>query len=977
MTIRVPVSSLQNKWFDAQTVDEDDLNVEQSHNTQSTSSIVQNFFGSGVLLESPLPRVIFDTDILDSIQAALLAAGNFDGAGINPILQPSDPNEGNQLTVELSGSTVFGRYSSKVLIIGLSFDGQLIMDKFFFHKNETQTTKNHYVKILTVMFNDFLGNNNCSRNWEGRIIIRETLPFEISRDPKSSSQDYQPDLFFRDFKVSDPNYTLFETLQVAIGPEYDVDSLNINTTGIQPHRSIVSGDVTTQIGEKFLTTTDNIQKITLLLGVEKNVSAPVNDWFNWNGDLVISLYPLQTTVDCPTDIIPELMIEFEPEPRPVVEISLNQSELRSLGYTLTDIAQPVDFVFSNTVISQPGGVKKNSYYEISIKRSGANNLGTLFVEVGVSRETTSRLTMFSGSWVDVADQDLWYQVWSDSAKFATGMAYDAGVGVMSTKTVLDETNGSTKDNQQGFFSFVSTGESINNTAIVQAISKESYSVQDERTGNPVFSRQQFEPSFSFVTNDTLSQIKKTAEPLILGCVSDINPKSNVDFNFEQNYPGLAKGNSFTIINPGANLLSLRLLGSKLLPDNICATFEYRIFKSILCTDGYGDVNGDGYITQEDVTRAAELIGLSINNPTTQQLIVDGYVSTLEILRADVNGDGYVSSDDVNLIQEYVDRKINTFPVGTSFTHLQLLVQPSVGRSDGYFDCDGYIRDGYSTIDPSTLLPIELEYYGNPIRSNIDGDNPVVWNSIPFNPVECTIEFQPFWQDWLLGLAAKARELPVSFTYPESISKTACASSAMFNCSDRAGEKPACDSGRNDFYVPGNLILGSGELLRPDGSAVKSDIEYATIIFELPLSQLAESSIDIFRSFIADRGDGFTNSSYLAAKYYDCTFVQQEDLALNKVRFDVSIQSFVKNIDGYTVEDGYGIIDDNLIGVFMDHSTGILKLTARDNENNPYFRTLVSRIQVIAALKKSGWNNQILTINQFELENLSTPSLLVP
>ena len=99
----------------------------------------------------------------------------------------------------------------------------------------------------------------------------------------------------------------------------------------------------------------------------------------------------------------------------------------------------------------------------------------------------------------------------------------------------------------------------------------------------------------------------------------------------------------------------------------------------------------------------------------QQKIIDGYFSTLEILRADVDGDGYITATDVGLITSYVNKVTNAFPVGSSFTHLCFQVQQSIGRYDGYFDCDGYVRlDGYTgqnIVDPSSLSPSELIYDG--------------------------------------------------------------------------------------------------------------------------------------------------------------------------------------------------------------------------------------------------------------------------
>src|SRR5690606_11245707 len=159
----------------------------------------------------------------------------------------------------------------------------------------------------------------------------------------------------------------------------------------------------------------------------------------------------------------------------------------------------------------------------------------------------------------------------------------------------------------------------------------------------------------------------------------------------QNLPGLVNGNVFTVINPDPDLLSLRLVGSKLLP-NTDSNNDYRIFKTLLCTDNYGDVNGDGEIDQLDIARASQLVGESLFFESTQQKIIDGDIQTLELLRADVNGDGYITSDDVTIITNYVSRSINSFPAGSTFQHLDIYVQQSIGRFDGYHDCtDGYIR----------------------------------------------------------------------------------------------------------------------------------------------------------------------------------------------------------------------------------------------------------------------------------------------
>src|SRR5574338_702623 len=99
MTKRTPVSSQQNIWFDAQQVDDIDLNLEQEHNTTIQSSIINNHIGTGVLPEVLVENILFDSD---------LASGFLDGTAIFAQNQPIDNNLGNQLQVELTRSAAAG-----------------------------------------------------------------------------------------------------------------------------------------------------------------------------------------------------------------------------------------------------------------------------------------------------------------------------------------------------------------------------------------------------------------------------------------------------------------------------------------------------------------------------------------------------------------------------------------------------------------------------------------------------------------------------------------------------------------------------------------------------------------------------------------------------------------------------------------------------------------------------------------------------
>lgn len=961
MTTRIPVSTTQNHWNDAQRVDRTDMVTEQTHKNQNDAAIINNHFGSGILPSAPTQVVLFDSTNLNATQAALLAAGNFDGTGLSAHVQPSDSNLGNQLEVELIGPTdAFGRLSTKVLIIGTDFQSQIQYDRFWFYKAEKQVTRKHYTRILAIFFIDFKGNNNCSRDLGGEIVIREAASFQLSRDPIMVAQDTEPNLFFRDFKVADAGKTLSQTIQDGIGSEFSFDALDINTT-VKQNRTLVAGDVVTKIGQKFNATTNNIQKITLLLGAGRDDEAAVEDRYDWTGELVVSVYELQTTVSCPTDIVPELAIEFEPKPQPIAQLSFDQADLEDIGYVLTDIPQPVDFVFSDTKLGSTTNptIVAGRYYVVTINRAGAANSGMLFTGVGNNVLDDGRLTLYAGtSWVDVPEEDMWFQVWTDAAKVADGQAYDAGNGIQIEKTEINE-DGAEVDFAFDAQPFADSGEGILNTGVVQAVQAQSVEEQDERTGNEVFSRQKFEAEFSFVTNADLEELKAVSEPLIIGCASDINPKLNENFDKIQTLPGLAKGDTFIVVNPDADLLSNTLLGSKLIPnvDNIGK--NYRIYQVKLCSDGYGDVDGNGIIDSFDIARAAELIGESLSSATTQQKIVNGEIDTLELIRADVDGDGYITTNDVNLITQYVNRQINGFSVGSTFTHLEIKVQNSIGRYDGYFDCDGYIRlDGYggkNVVTSGELDPVELIYDGYFAPIFIESD--AAFTTVPFVDVTYRILAQPFWQDYLVVFNSHARQVPAAFTFDEEVEDF---STSTALCTDRSDVELSCSPGRTDFFVPDNLIIGSGQIIRPDGTPYPVDFEVGQVILQLPEEVLEEAHIDVFNKFVAEASGGKTSAGYNAMKFADGSFVSKQALALNQVRFHTSLQALNVNLDGYEDLDGFGVIVNPIVGIHMS-ADGILTLNLRDLEVDSVLKSLVTKIQISVFLKKGSFNNEALVI----------------
>jgi hypothetical protein len=633
--MRIPVSAPQNIWFDTQNVDNTNLTLEQTHDNTIQSGIIDSHFGSGVLPDSLIQRVLFNSES---------ANGLLDGKPINIQSQPSDSNNGNQLQIELCESKASGNRTVKVLIIGLDFQNNLQYDRFTFDRNEKQLSSKHYRSILTLLFNDFIGAPSQSLNLGGIITIKEANPLTLSRDCVMISQDIEPNLFFRDFFVTTGS-TLAGTLAAAL-PSYNIDNLNINIAPLS-YASIVENDVSSQVAQKFLVSTNNIQKITLLLSVI-NDTTPSN--LVWTGDLLISLYPLQSTVSCPTDITPQAPIDFDPSNIPLAQLSVNYSTLLASGIQLNTVSQPVDFIFSNTPVGSGLVIQPGNYYAITVKRAGSADTCQIQLALGSNSTSDTWETLFNGSvWVDVPEQSLWFQVWTDAAKVSDGQAYDAGNGAFVPKTQINSTTGLTEDYVLNDIQFVRNDLYY---ALFQAITQDSNQVQSERTGEPVFTEQQLVPSISLLNAASLANIQNVSEPLILGTISDQNIKTYNAFSSTltaafHEYGMIGNQLVMKVITDSTDgyrydqniieLVSLlvtgALNGAKIIPNTANPSFYYKISKAELISMMYGDVNGDGVVDGNDLLAAQPLLGANLNVipsysqyiQQTELFVADGYL----------------------------------------------------------------------------------------------------------------------------------------------------------------------------------------------------------------------------------------------------------------------------------------------------------------------------------------------------------------
>ena len=635
MNKRSPVSGIQNKYFDSEQLDENDLTLEQNYNNAFQTGLINNHIGNGVLPNNLVNSILFDSSKL---------SGLLDGKALSTFVnQPSDTNYGNQLEITLSDSKAAGKKTVKVAIIGLNFEGNLQYDTFVFNKNESQITSKHYVSLLLVLTNDLLGQTTQSFNLGGKVLIKEALPFTVSRDPIMVSQAVEPNLFWRDFFVS--GYATLQALLTASLPLYNIDNLGINT-GFLQYTPLNKGDVSSQVGEKFLATSNNIQKITLLMGVQNTDNGQASV-LTWHGDLIVSIYPLQSAVELSTDIVPNLAIDYSPSNIPLAQISINYSSLQAQGITLDGNAQPVDFIFSNTPVASGNSIVPGNYYVFTVKRSGSADLCDLLLATGSSYSSTSRLTSFNGSlWVDLPEQELWFKIYTDAVKVSDGQAYETGHGITIPKTNADPDSGATVDYSLNNIQF--TGNSLY-TAVVSANTQLSVEVQDQRTGNPVKSRQGFVPSVSLLNTIDLSNLQKTTQPFVIGVVEDQNEKSfdqssstltatlhNWNFINNKLFISTIADSSSPYYDPNVNVLKQNLINgdftkAKIIPNISNPSVYYKIAKAELVSTICGDLNGDGIVDEKDLALVSSLVGFNLTKspPATTSYnspgdIVNGY-----------------------------------------------------------------------------------------------------------------------------------------------------------------------------------------------------------------------------------------------------------------------------------------------------------------------------------------------------------------
>jgi hypothetical protein len=912
------------------------------------------------------------------------------------------------------------------------------------------------------------------------------------------SQDVEPNLFFRDFFMNGTT-SLSVALQEAL-PYYNIDTLNIFMSN-KDQKVLLNGDVTTQIGQKFLATTNNIQKISVLLSV-RNLEYGSETDLAWTGDLVMSIYPLQSSIECPTDIAPDLKIDFAPMNVPLAQISVNYDSLKAMGVVLDDgygssVPQPVDFTFSNSSIAGGNVIIPGNYYAFTLKRSGSANKCDILIDVGSNRTVNSRITTFTGTlWVDIPEEDLWFRIWTDAAKISDGQGYDTGHGITIPKTTIDESTKATIDYCYDAAQFVGTDVY---RAVLSATTEESTPIPDQRTGQPVNSRKQFVPSISLLNSIDIANLDNASEPLLIGAIVDKNKKS-----FDPaSATFVSKLHAATFVNDEilirivtdstdtgrydtsvteleTNLLNGDFTDAKIIPNSEKPNIFYRVSEAKLCSMITGDVDGDGVVTEDDLQALISYIGYNFNeglpidsiittdtvtttftngysayteafsdafglnfqlvDPDTNLVVASGSDGVLlanpnnvrlaqftsssvnfstivglgsyklvilppatktnsggfsiisvdsltdvvtimkvvltgdtiaQMLRADIDGDFAITQNDEYLLHNYIERVPSvtspypTYPapttdpytnIGHRFNVIRLKVEKFIDRADDYSP----VSTGRST----TIHAPQDIYMSDGYFASHDFYNA---------PVTFNVQKQLTWDENLVVTNSNVKAVPTVFTYQTGSGTNSCTLDTVL-CNVYATQ-PTFDRGLVNVFAPDNIVIGEGDLKRPDGSFYKVDFEVGTIVIEIPNGLYSsEKTINILQDFIASDTDGsgnltgITKLGFPAMRFADCSYVDLYAMERDQVRISVSVQSFSPNTNG-TVDGYEGVIVDGKIGVSVDYVNGLITLNFTNLYEDIVLQTLSTKIQVNVYLKKGGFNNETLFVDSAKVQNI--------
>ena len=722
-------------FYDGQEITESDLDSEQIYNRTVTSEIVKDFEGSGVLKLDPFSsRILFDTrnpglysSSSGNPSKLTVEGGTYDGKGISLDLQPSDPQRGNRLVVSLHDVDISGRNRPKILIVGRTFDGLnssgiLNYEFIDFEDNTSRLTKFYYQKVIAVFFNNFSGGSGQSKrnadegfpfdisldlisSTNGYALFSEADPLSVFSKPVIQSQTASPSYDMINFVSSTPSNLIQDEIEIALDSVSNIEDIYFDDEAKEELFFPKDGSTTIAYGQKFLSRTNNLQRIDLLIAVERDDEQASGEEFDWSGDLVLGVHEISGSTKCATDAVPDDLIDFDPDLDPILEVSFSQEDLESMGFKLNQTSQIVSFNFSGTLIADPNiepSIKEGKYYAFILSRRGDNRVGTLRLEKGYDnvqrkkdlstslsiveqfKKQETRFLEFDPSrsrYIDDSKSSLWFKLYSDTIEVTSGTAYaDSGKSVSIPKT-----RSFVGGNEISYFEdnipLKSITSSQDNFVIFNQVDRFSNPTDHPISGNRVFSRIEDSASISVVNSDTLNELLKTSVPLILARVNDGNVRSAQSIVGELNKPGEILPHKVVIIEPSEALLSSNLVGRIFTPDTDClCDSKYRISK-VECTEVLaGDLDGDGKITYQDLDLLLNIVGNTINSSVTERAILSGDLDLIDFIKSDLNADDSVDGFDVDLLEDAIDGYSN-FAVSEKIKVLELTLENVLEEND--------------------------------------------------------------------------------------------------------------------------------------------------------------------------------------------------------------------------------------------------------------------------------------------------------
>jgi hypothetical protein len=890
MTQKISLKSANNIFGDALTITKENLTLEQDYNTKIQSGLIENHIDSGILLDNLTQKVLFNSSYYSQDIFRSGIKSWMDGL--------SDSTYGNQLEITLSGTNVGGNRVIKIAIFGYDLNQTLIVEYFYFRFNETQISKQHFTLLRAMIIDDWKSDQVLI----GSIVVKEAKPLFLSKNSLVLSQNIEPSIFFRDFT----NYT------TILNSALLSDNWTTLFTTLKTDNILLGTDINTQIGEKFLATSDNLQKLRLLL---KSNNTGIY------GNITLSIYPLQTTINNPLLYVPQIQIEYDPDVIPAFQAVISLT-LDNLDY------QPVSFDLN--------GIKliAENYYIFTIKNTTVHTSNLYIASSQTKWISDARKSTFSqygttneGVWTDDSTQDLWFELYADSLKITDGKYYTSGIGTSIDKHI------STSDYCYTDINSPLLSNKSQCSIVASLIVNKSILKTDPRTGQKVYIAKQSDPLIS-IKEDW----KVLDSDLLLGRAIDTNSTINLTLTtnqtFHTNIP-IINNNEIYIINYDTDLNSYDFINSQVVVNvnGTINTYSVDAFEIYYAT--YGDVNLDGKVDKDDINLLSAIQTAGANYWTFVSALTTQY-SIISLICGDVNNHRSISSSNDNLITltNYVEGGTYTGIIGSKFKIAKIKVSdPTIDYRD-----DNYNKTYHNIIDLYSIFV-----------------------GLNLNNVSLTFTTIKKWNDGNVLLTNLQKYVPQAFRSLEQI-PTLPSDGSGYTKLDILEASYFSSHNKVDLLAPNNLIV-DGQILNSNLTHYKVDFETSTITLYINgTTNDTVVSVDIFNNLVVDSGNGFTNKHYPALKFADGTTVKVDALLKDQVRFSVSIESYVANDPtAFAYND---------IAADLNHNTGVLNLNFKNlvaggQTSNVY----VSKLCINVYLKKSGFNNTPLVLDQTQTSNL--------